>query len=108
MLFFYLFKIKVFFFNQNNEQENDASNTQIKFEKLVVKKIKTEEYSSYESQSANGNIKKFKKFKKIPRASQLKSEIKSPNNSNTSMFKVFKNEPFDVNSQFELFMNSQK
>jgi hypothetical protein len=47
----------------------------------------------------------FKKFQKVPKATQGSQPRKSAKNQ---LFKSFKEEPFDVNSQFELFMSSAK
>nr|QNH68103.1 nibrin [Brachionus koreanus] len=66
----------------------------VKYEPL----IRSRTCSSFESSNWNGK-KNFKKFKKIPKA--IKKE-------NQSLFKSFKQEEFNVDSQFEMFMSSNK
>jgi purine-nucleoside phosphorylase len=92
--------------------EDLPSQPKILFENLVIKKETI--LDSNASRKVN-----FKKFIKIPKAttqiSQRNSKViknkpndKSVNNKkNVSLFKNLKNEPFDVDSQLQNFLNSQ-
>ena len=87
------------------------SQAKILFENLVIKREAILDTNS--SQKVN-----FKKFVKIPKATcqssqgnskVLKNRIKykSTNKKNTTLFRNFKNEPFDVDTQLQIFLNSQ-
>lgn len=82
--------------SQLNQSSTIQASAQIvvKYEPLV--KIKT--LSSYENSNYVGK-KNFKKFKKVPKANKKESQ---------SFFKSFKHEEFNVDSQFQLFMSSNK
>ena len=113
--------------------ENDVKHYQpcnVKFESLIAKKETGANTSVY--MTNNGQKNNFKKFVKIPKATQSqpsasiqhknnrssqprsyinnKSKLadKSVINKTVGMFKSFKNEPFDVDSQFQMFLNSQR
>jgi hypothetical protein len=84
-----------------------TSQVKVTFEPLIKQRMKNELLSSGTGSDSNLQQRiNFKKFRKVPKASQLPK--KESKNSNQSMFKRIKSEPFDVNSQFELFMSSMK
>jgi hypothetical protein len=64
-------------------------------------KIKNENRTA----TPSGSKVNFKKFHKVPKATQGNQPRKSTKNQ---LFKSFKDEPFDINTQFELFMSSAK
>jgi hypothetical protein len=75
----------------------------------LVVKTKTEK-SSYDEDGEKVKI-NFKKFKKIPKltATTTQSNLNHNHNHNhkkKDKFKRFKEEPFDLNSQFDMFMSS--
>ncbi len=85
----------------------------IKFEPLIVKKLKNEPDGN--QNFPNGKV-NYKKFVKIPKASHTKNIFattafqnkKDENEKNNSLFKSFKEEPFDLNTQFQYFINSKR
>jgi len=81
---------------KNEEADGMTSQLKIKFESLIKK-----EYTTQRVVQQDGHKVNFKKFRKVPKATR-NSQEKNPNEK----FKNFKNEPFDVNSQFDSFMNS--
>ena len=91
--------------------EDFPSQPKILFENLVIKKEGI--LDTFTPRRVN-----FKKFVKIPKAtfqsSQQNSKIlknkinnKSTNKNKTTLFKNFKDEPFDVDTQLQIFLNSQ-
>ncbi len=80
---------------------------------MVVKSFKHEPNGN--QNFSNGKV-NYKKFVKIPKATQIKNIFatesnqnkKDENDKNTSLFKSFKEEPFDVNTQFQFFINSKR
>jgi len=78
---------------------------------LIVKKSKHE---SDENQNLpNGKV-NYKKFVKIPKATRIKNIFATNQNKvdeidrNDNLFKSFKEEPFDVNTQFQYFISSKR
>ncbi len=83
----------------------------IKFESLVRKDFKYEISDSTGSDSMSGKV-NFKKFKKVPKNLSQSSRFSSSSNSQykktNSQFRSFKEENFDLDSQFSQFMSSSK
>lgn len=77
----------------------------VKFEPMIKRSsIKRENVSTLGSNSSSGGEntqRNFKKFKKVPKASQKAVGEKS-------IFKSVKQEKFDLDSQFNEFMNSMR
>lgn len=82
---------------KNEEADSQTSHLKVKFESLIKK-----EYRTQNVDQPNGHRVNFKKFRKIPKATRQDTNTRG----NNALFKSFKNEPFDVNSQFESFMSS--
>ncbi len=88
---------------RNGDAENGGSQLRVKFESLVKKESVQSEAASGE-ETARRN---FKKFMKVPK--KLSSSSGSTVHGKKKGFKsVCKSEPFDVNSQFDSFMNSMR
>lgn len=81
----------------------------IKFESLVRKDFKYEISDSTGSDSMSGKV-NFKKFKKVPKNLSQSSRFSSnsQNKKTNSQFRSFKEENFDLDSQFSQFMSSSK
>jgi hypothetical protein len=116
------------------EQDENACQitSQIKFASLVCPKKETNlNTSSHVMPDGKANFKKFVKIPKVVRgfnssgfvmssstaATSAKSSITKTNkksvnrtqtNKNVSLFKNFKDEPFNVDTQFKIFLNSQR
>ena len=73
----------------------------IKFENLVKKELKQEFTSTGDTNKVN-----FKKFRKVPK--NLSGSQRQQTNSKKSLFKSFKNEKLDIETQFSQFMQSIK
>ena len=89
--------------NESSFQHIDTmkpSQIKIKFENLITKTFKNELKDDAQNMT-NGKV-NFKKFRKVPKASQ------SIINKENKLFKSFKNEPFDLNTQFDSFINSMR
>lgn len=92
---------------KNNSQLNLSGTIQpsaqvvVKYEPLIPK---NKSFLSYQNSNQEGK-KNFKKFKKVPKAINMFSKMKK---DNQSLFISFKQEEFNVNSQFEMFMKSNK
>lgn len=72
----------------------------IKFESLVKKEFKYDISATSGIEPTNGKV-NFKKFRKVPKNLSKTNEKKT-------LFKSFKDEPFDVDSQFDQFMSSMR
>jgi hypothetical protein len=90
---------------KNNNDQPPSTAPKIKYEPLIIRK---KEYSSssdlYSSNKSSNGKRNFKKFKKIPKITQRFPGKASSN----SQFISFKDEPLDINTQFELFMRSKR
>jgi hypothetical protein len=75
----------------------------VHFESLI--KVKKEPQVSLTPGSSR--VVNFKKFHKVPKASQSQQRNGAAAGG-SQFFRSFKNEPFDVNSQFEIFISSAK
>ncbi len=71
----------------------------IKFENLVKKELKQELTSTGDTNKVN-----YKKFRKVPKNLSGSQQT----NSKKSLFKSFKNEKLDIETQFSQFMQSIK
>lgn len=123
-MFFFLFNLKITRFNQSitlkteyfdesfttnptNSDQPPSTAPKIKYEPLIIKK---KDYSCsshlYTNSTSTSSIGKrnYKKFKKIPKITQQFSSKSATN----SQFISLKDEPLDINSQFEIFMRSKR
>lgn len=102
------FKVKNSELN-DNETIVPSIQAKVKYEPLIVIKKESGSYSSTNDGRVN-----FKKFRKIPKASQIVSSNTGSNTVSTNTtkkddknkFRSFKQEPFDLDSQFEMFISS--
>lgn len=80
-----------------------TSQLKVKFEKLILKQKTDEEFDHDSNGVDNGTAgkKNFKKFRKVP-----KKTAENRNCQQIGKFKAVKTEAFDLNSQFDSFLNS--
>ena len=79
-----------------------TSQLKVKFEKLIRL---TENSSDFDvdSQASTAGKRNFKKFRKVP-----KKSAQERHSQQTGKFKAVKTEAFDINSQFDSFINSMR
>jgi len=93
---------------ENNENSSSGSQLKVKFESLVKKESVQTSQIVFGEVSEQNRRRNFKKFKKVPKKFQLSARSSGPDGREKRFKSVCKSEPFDVNSQFDSFMNSMR
>lgn len=88
---------------QATHEPFQTSQLKVKFEKLILKQKTEEVYDSQGVDNGTAGKRNFKKFRKVP-----KKTAENRNCQQIGKFKAVKTEAFDLNSQFDSFLNSAR
>ena len=75
---------------------------------MVKREVKQEVVYNSNEKRTKVNFKKFKKVTKMVKSMSSDGSHSNRSAKKDELFKSFKDEPFDLNSQFDMFMSSMR